>query len=365
MHVFHRFARTLLLTGMLAAVSAASALAGDLVVTIDPGHGGSDAGSTAVYSGKTVQEKTCNLDIAKALKTELETYRNVKVYLTRSSDTTLSLEARVNAADSHDSDLLISIHNNARGDAQPYTSGSSALVSSGQYYRDLANCTSALGKTILSELHSGPGTTNRGLLKRLSGSSYYPNGARADYYGLIRYGTNDGIPTMIVEHSFIDNRSDYTAFLSTAAKRKQLGIADATAIAKYYGLDKKDGSVNYTASGVPVRMISRHWMLKGGKYYYVRNNGTYKTGWQTLGSHTYHFASSGAASTGLHTYTSSPAGTYYFNSRGQMVTGWVQLDGDWYYFRKTGKALKDTTRVLKGKSYTFDRSGVCTNYPGE
>ncbi|MGN1030426.1 MAG: hypothetical protein ACI4PQ_02375, partial [Butyricicoccaceae bacterium] len=188
---------------------------------------------------------------------------------------------------------------------------------------------------------------------------------RADYYGLIRYGTNDGIPTMIVEHSFIDNASDYTSFLSTAAKRRKLGIADATAIAKYYGLDKKDGSVTNKGIGVPVHMISRHWMLKGGKYYYVRDNGTYKTGWHTIGSHTYRFSQSGAASTGLRTYTSVRPGTYYFNQRGQMVTGWQKLNGNWYYFRQTGKALKNTTRTLKGKSYTFDASGVCTNYPGD
>lgn len=363
MHPLYRIARTLLLTGALALIPITAANAANVVITIDAGHGGSDYGASDTYSGKTVNEKTLNLSIAKALKTELETYRGVTVYMTRSGDSTLSLDRRVEIADSHDSDLLISIHNNAKGDAQEYTSGSSAIVSSGQYYADLADCTHTLGKTILSELHKSPGTTNRGLLKRLSSSSAYPNGARADYYGLIRYGTTEGVPTMIIEHAFVDNSSDYNNFLASSSARKKLGKADATAIAKYYGLAKKDGSASYTAIGKPVHMISRHWMLKGGKYYYVKNDGTYKTGWHTLGSHTYHFASTGAASTGLRTYTKgSKVGTYYFTQRGWMVTGWKQVKGNWYYFRKsTGRAFTNTTRTIDGVSYTFDKNGVCTN----
>lgn len=52
---------------------------GDLVVIIDPGHGGRDGG--AVQNGLT--EKELNWNIATALKAELETYEGVKVYLTK------------------------------------------------------------------------------------------------------------------------------------------------------------------------------------------------------------------------------------------------------------------------------------------
>ena len=54
---------------------------GDLVVIIDPGHGGRDSG--AVQNGLT--EKELNWNIATSLKAELETYEGVKVYLTKGS----------------------------------------------------------------------------------------------------------------------------------------------------------------------------------------------------------------------------------------------------------------------------------------
>jgi hypothetical protein len=43
-----------------------------------------------------------------------------------------------------------------------------------------------------------------------------------------------------VEHAFLSNASDAENFLSTEAQLKALGMADATGIAKYYGLSKKD-----------------------------------------------------------------------------------------------------------------------------
>lgn len=360
---FSHAVRTVFLIGALTLIPTVSAAASNIVVTVDAGHGGSEPGATRTYNGKTVSEKNLNLTIANALQSELSTYRGVTVYMTRSGDATLSLDRRVDIAASHDSDLLISVHNNSRGDAQSYTSGSSVLVSSGQYYKDLANCTQSMGKTILSQLNKNPGTTNRGLLKRLSSSATYPNGSRADYYGLIRYSTTQGIPAMIVEHAFLDNTTDYNKFLSSSKALKKLGKADATAIAKYYGLSKKDGSVSYKAIGKPVHMISRHWMLKGGRYYYVMNSGKYKTGWHKLGNNTYRFASSGAACTGLHSYSrDGKRGIYYFNQRGQMTHGWQKVQGKWYYFRKsTGRAFTNTTRTINGTSYTFDSKGVCTN----
>lgn len=364
--------RILLLLGLLTISAIVPAFASDLIITIDPGHGGgnnsapnpSDSrfGIFSTYNGQIVFEKNLNLAIAKAMKEELQTYKNVKVYLTRSTDKELSLTQRVSIADRYHSDLLISVHNNASdGSRSSPKTGSCVLVSSGRYYPDLAKCETSLANLILAELKNGPGTANRGLLKRLSSSSRYPNGARADYYGLIRNGTIKGIPTIIVEHAFVDSKSDYTRFLSTPEKLKSLGIADATAIAKQYGLTKKDGSVSYTASGSRVRMISKYWMLKDGKYYYVKSNGSYKTGWFKSGGYTYYLTKSGAAATGLHTYTKSRPGTYYFTSRGRMVTGWRKISGNWYYFRSTGKAVKNTTYKINGKKYQFNSKGVCTN----
>ena len=82
---------------------------GDMVIAIDPGHGGTDSGAS--YGG--IEEKTINLKIAQYLKTYLEQYVGVQVYLTRSTDTYLELSERVQNATLNGSDVFISIHNNA------------------------------------------------------------------------------------------------------------------------------------------------------------------------------------------------------------------------------------------------------------
>ena len=52
------------------------------------------------------------------------------------------------------------------------------------------------------------------------------------------------IPSVIVEHAFLDDDGDYEDFLSDDDKLKALARADARGIARYYGLkSKKEGSV--------------------------------------------------------------------------------------------------------------------------
>ena len=61
--------------------------AGNLIVVIDPGHGGYDPGAVGVNGAK---EKDLTLKIAKYCKEELEKYSGVTVYMTRTTDTGLS-----------------------------------------------------------------------------------------------------------------------------------------------------------------------------------------------------------------------------------------------------------------------------------
>ena len=45
------------------------------------------------------------------------------------------------------------------------------------------------------------GIYNRGLVKKSSqDNTLYPNGKLADYYGIVRYGVENNVPSMIVEH---------------------------------------------------------------------------------------------------------------------------------------------------------------------
>ncbi|KMJ58175.1 sporulation protein [Bacillus sp. LL01] len=81
------------------------------LIVLDPGHGGQDPG--AVY--QRLPEKDVNLDIAKRVRTYLEKEYEGKVMMTREGDSTVSLEARSNLANSVKADYFCSIHHNAGG----------------------------------------------------------------------------------------------------------------------------------------------------------------------------------------------------------------------------------------------------------
>ena len=79
-------------------------------IVIDPGHGGSDPGAVGPRGTK---EKDIALQIAEKLARSLRKQLGVKVYMTRTRDTYLSLEERTAVVDKRQADLFISIHANA------------------------------------------------------------------------------------------------------------------------------------------------------------------------------------------------------------------------------------------------------------
>lgn len=164
-----------------------------MTIVLDPGHGGfGTTGAGALYP--PYMEKSLNLSVASQLKSELEG-AGIKTYMTRTSDAEApSLEARASYAKSVNADLLISIHMNSSGAHDK--SGSEVWTSLyGSYYSTGAS----LGRNILSQL-SGLGLANKGVKTKLGNSG--------DYYGILRYGAAQGIPTIIVEHCFMDNPYD-------------------------------------------------------------------------------------------------------------------------------------------------------------
>jgi len=78
-------------------------------IIIDPGHGGRDPGA----SGFGIDEKDIVLAIGHELKKLIEKNTSLKVFLTRSTDRFLSLEARSALAKQYKGDLFISLHVNA------------------------------------------------------------------------------------------------------------------------------------------------------------------------------------------------------------------------------------------------------------
>ena len=82
----------------------------NLVIVIDPGHGGENAGTKSVL-GKHY-EKEFTLDWALRLQSLLAA-NNCTTFLTRSNDTDLALSNRVAFAAEHRADLFISLHFNS------------------------------------------------------------------------------------------------------------------------------------------------------------------------------------------------------------------------------------------------------------
>lgn len=82
----------------------------DIIVVIDPGHGGKDAGAIG-YSG--VQEKDINLAVAKYLQQAINANKGFKAILTRNSDYFIELRERLAIAHQHKADMFMAIHADA------------------------------------------------------------------------------------------------------------------------------------------------------------------------------------------------------------------------------------------------------------
>lgn len=203
-----------------------------LVVVLDPGHGGTDGGAQA----NGIVEKTVNLKIAQYCKAELEEYAGVTVYMTRSDDTYLTLAQRAQVAVDKKANVFISLHNNSNTSSAPC--GANVYYPNSNYNATCGTTGQSLASIIESKL-TDLGLASGGIhIRNSENGTKYPDGSLADYYGVIKRCKENGIPALIVEHAFISNANDAKNYLSTDEQLKKLGVADATAIAEYYGLNK-------------------------------------------------------------------------------------------------------------------------------
>lgn len=203
---------------------------GNVVVVLDPGHGGSDPGASA----NGLVEKELNLKVAQACKKELEQYNGVTVYMTRESDVAVGLKERADKAKAWGADIFVSLHMNS---ASAGANGVEVYYPNQNYNSTVHEEGEKLAAQIQRQLVSlGLGDRN---IKQdpstVSGS--YPDGSRVDGYQVIRYNKLNGIPGIIVEHAFLTNSSDASK-LSDPDFVRRLGVADATGIANYFNLSK-------------------------------------------------------------------------------------------------------------------------------
>lgn len=200
----------------------------NVVVVIDPGHGGSNLGANP----PGYLEKDMTLVTAYAMKAELEKYQGVTVYMTRSVDAELSLEERAQLAKGVNADFLYSLHYNMSSNHFFYGSEVWAQNTGINYTQGYAQ-----GQLFLNEF------VNAGLFGR--GVKVRQGKTGDEYYGILRHSKLMGIPAVIVEHCFLDHVND-VAYNSSIEKLQSFGRMDATAVAKYFGLSSVELGVDYT-----------------------------------------------------------------------------------------------------------------------
>lgn len=177
-------------------------------IMLDPGHGGSDNGTTGPL-GEGYPEKTINLNIALKLKSELEK-QGARVLMTRTEDIKLSLDERLAASRDAKPDMFVSIHSNSMEDNvdMAKVDGFSAF-----YREELAKpLADMVFKNTLNELNR----TSKGLHKK-------------NFY--VTRGT--WTPSILVESGFVPNPYEFE-WLIGGQQQTELAQSLARSIVQYF-----------------------------------------------------------------------------------------------------------------------------------
>ncbi len=200
----------------------------NVVIVIDPGHGGENLGTTE----NDHIEKYMTMTTAIAMYEELKLYDNVEVYLTHTDDRDMSLKQRAEYAESVEADFLFSIHYNASEYHEMY--GAEVWVSAFPPFNGYGY---QFGCEILKDIRD-LGLLLRGVKTRLDSKG-------RDYYGIIREASGLGVAAVIIEHCHVDEDHD-AAYCDSDEKLKAFGRMDATAAARYFGLKSSILGVDYS-----------------------------------------------------------------------------------------------------------------------
>ena len=215
----------------------------DIVIVIDPGHGGTDPGNTGAAAFGGDYESHHVYDISAYVKERLLQYMGVTVYLTREdlpdNADCPTLESRPNFAKEKNADAFVSIHTNAfTGTSRAYGAEIWVPDTSISFNNKIAVDSQAASSIVLSTMNAQTGVKARASNKTsISTTSTYPTGEKADKLAVINGGRKNNIPVvMLVETCFATDESDYNSFLATTEKRMQMGYAIADGLATYYNL---------------------------------------------------------------------------------------------------------------------------------
>jgi len=184
-------------------------------IILDPGHGGTDSGAVATDRGL---EKELTLQIAlEALRLNHQILdKPLNLYLTRYSDTLISLKDRGRLSKGLTADLFVSIHCNHA--PNPKARGIEVFVwrPFSKYGHQFAEESGALAGCLADELHHNVGLKSRGIKKA--------------NFQVLRDNRGQ-CPSVLVELGFLSNEEEATYF------RSKQGI-QAVALAILMGISK-------------------------------------------------------------------------------------------------------------------------------
>ena len=180
---------------------------GGKTVMIDPGHGGSDTGTTGKPLGG-IREKDYTLNTSLAT-TEYLRSKGFNVIMTRDTDKTLSLGNRTALSNSLKPDLFTSIHYNGSTNKQ----GHGVEVFYKLKDKD-GGTTKTVATNILNRILEKFNLKNRGAKTRTLSTD-----PTKDYLYVLR---NNDMPAVLVECAFLDNENDMS-LINSSAKVKEMG----------------------------------------------------------------------------------------------------------------------------------------------
>ena len=232
----------------------------DIVVMLDPGHGGTESGAAA---GGLV-EKDLTWKLATRVKEILDNTPGITGILTKQESETLDRETRAIRAKENDADLLVSFHINSN-EASSSLSGAEVYITHNTTQRRYYEYSNILGTDILTNLRSVgvPSFSYKPKIRVGADWDVYEDGTIADYYGIISWPMHYGIPSVLIEHCFINNPYDRLNFLNDTMLTR-MAEADANAIIKnkelfrrtYYGkISTKLNSMEFITGGNGDRYI--------------------------------------------------------------------------------------------------------------
>ena len=231
----------------------------DIVIAIDPGHGGEDPGALGPGG---LREKTVVLQIARRLENQLAKIPGFKPMLVRTGDYYVSLKNRRDKARALEADLFVSIHADAFREKSAHGASVYALSMRGatsttaQYLADTENAADLVGGVELADMDpmlagvladlSMTGTLDTSLnlgaliLEQIDGVARLHK-KRVEQAGFAVLKSPD-VPSLLIETGFISNPGEAER-LATPAYQDKMARAIRRGIQSWFARQPPPGTL--------------------------------------------------------------------------------------------------------------------------